>query len=97
MGVFILREPPCSYLHSFNLHSDWSICVLHRGPTQAESVHPNCVLGRSVCLCLIVVLHFPSLFFYFFFFLNWPFLVKFGCLEMNKMFGSVKIYKWIVL
>ena len=49
----------------------------------AESVHQNCVLGRCLCLCLIVMLHLLSLFFIFFlftyFFRIWPLMVKFGC------------------
>ena len=32
--------------------------------TLAKSVHQNCVLGRCANLCSIIVLHFPSLFFF---------------------------------
>ena len=31
MGVFTVKGPTCSYLHSFSLHSNWSRCMLSRG------------------------------------------------------------------
>ena len=49
--VFILKEPTCSFLHSFSLHSDWSICMLHRGSALMLNLCKNCMLGR--CLCFV--------------------------------------------
>ena len=62
MGVFIDRD----LLVATFTASDFAMIdpdACYTGVcTQAESFHQNCVLGRCVSLCSVVVLHLPSFF-----------------------------------
>ena len=56
MGIFIVKDLTCSYLHSFSLYSDWSnVCY-----TEVHAQTEICVLKlcvRKMCvLCSFIVL-----------------------------------------
>ena len=64
MGVFIGKGLTATLTASAFALIGPAAC--HTGVhTMAESVHQNCVLGRCAYLCSIIVLHLPSLFFFF--------------------------------
>ena len=62
LGVFIIRDQRAATFKA-SAFALIGPAVGYKGVHNlAESVHQNCVLGRCVCLCSIIVLHLPSLF-----------------------------------